>query len=56
MKSRWFVLRVIYGVPVFNMDLPGSGTGPAMLIVDSQNDVAVVVGPDGTLLGAFVGL
>ena len=55
LENRWFASRVKYDVPVFNVDLPGSGTEPAMPIVDSQDDVADAAEPDGTLLGAFVG-
>ena len=55
LENRWFASRVKYDVPVFNVDLPGSGTEPAMPIVDSQDDVADAAEPDGTLLGAFAG-
>ena len=55
LENRWFASRVKNDVPVFNVDLPGSGTEPALPIVDSQDDVADAAEPDGTLLGAFVG-
>ena len=54
LENRWFASRVKYDVPVFNVDLPGSGTEPEMPIVDSQDDVADAAEPDGALPGAFV--